>query len=256
MGPRPPGGAEATPAPRYVLDDDVCVPQVTRGDSEEPGRHARPDACTDDRDTAYEDLERWTSSRAPELDSTAESKEMDRATGSSREEREFHMNQAEIRDIMSDPVAQRLIQAPIHARIAYTAKDGSPRVVPIGYIWNGNAIVMCSPPIAPKVKALSASPKVALTIDTEDFPPKILLVRGEAALETVDGVPDEFIEAARRFVADERMPQWEAQAHGLYDQMVLIRITPTWAKIIDFDTRLPKYVEQLIQSQESRHVDD
>jgi len=158
------------------------------------------------------------------------------------------MNQAEIHVLMNDRVAQNLIQAPVHARLAYTAKDGSPRVVPIGYIWNGDAFVMGSPPIAPKVQALSANPKVALTIDTEDFPPNILLARGEAALETVDGVPDEFIEAARRFVGDERMPAWEAQARGLYNQMVLIRITPTWAKIIDFETRLPSYVEELIKS--------
>jgi hypothetical protein len=156
------------------------------------------------------------------------------------------MNQAEIRELMNDPVAQRLIQAPIHARLAYTAKDGSPRVVPIGYIWTGDVFVMGSPPNAPKVKALSADPKVALTIDTDDFPPHILLVRGDAALETVDGVPDEFVEAARRFVGDERMPEWEAQARGLYQQMVLMRITPTWAKIIDFDARLPGYVQELM----------
>jgi hypothetical protein len=66
------------------------------------------------------------------------------------------------------------------------------------------------------VKALAANPKVAFTVDTDDFPPLVLLVRGEAALETVDGVPDEFVEAARRFVGDERMPGWEAQARGLY----------------------------------------
>jgi PPOX class probable F420-dependent enzyme len=158
------------------------------------------------------------------------------------------MNQAEIRALMDDRVAQELIQAPVHARLSYTAKDGSPRVVPIGYIWSGDVIVMASPPNAPKVKALSADPRVALTIDTEDFPPNILLIRGEATLETVDGVPDEFIEAARRFVGDERMPEWEAQARGLYEQMVLIRITPTWAKIIDFETRLPTYVEELIEA--------
>jgi hypothetical protein len=33
--------------------------------------------------------------------------------------------------------------------------------------------------------------------------------------------------------------------------MVLIRITPTWAKIIDFETRLPKYVEELIKTQQA-----
>ena len=159
------------------------------------------------------------------------------------------MNQGAIRELMNDRVAQKLIQASIHARLAYTAKDGSPRVIPIGYIWDGDVFVMGSPPNAPKVKALSANPKVALTIDTDDFPPNILLVRGEAALETVDGVPYEFIEAARRFVGDERMPEWEAGARGLYKQMVLIRITPTWAKIIDFETRLPSYVEELMKAQ-------
>lgn len=159
------------------------------------------------------------------------------------------MNQAEIRALMNDRVAQELIQAPIHARLAYTAKDGTPRVIPIGFIWTGEVFVMGSAPIAPKVKALSANPKVALTIDTDDFPPNILLVRGEAALETVDGVPEEFIKAARRFVGDERMPEWEAGARGLYKQMVLIRITSTWAKIIDFETRLPRYVEELGKAQ-------
>ncbi|WP_433019770.1 pyridoxamine 5'-phosphate oxidase family protein [Kribbella sp. CA-294648] len=163
--------------------------------------------------------------------------------------KELPMNQAEARELMNDPVARALIEAPVHARLAYTAKDGSPRVVPIGYIWNGDAFVMASPPNAPKVKALSVNPKAALTIDTEDFPPKILLVRGEAALETVDGVPDEFVEAARRFVGEERMPEWESGARSLYQQMVLVRITPTWAKIIDFETRFPGYVEELITAQ-------
>jgi hypothetical protein len=30
--------------------------------------------------------------------------------------------------------------------------------------------------------------------------------------------------------------------------MVLIRITPTWAKIIDFETRFPTYVEELMKA--------
>jgi hypothetical protein len=58
--------------PRYVLDGDVSVPQVTDGDPEESGRHARPQAYTDDRDSRFEDLDGWTSSRAPDIDSTAE----------------------------------------------------------------------------------------------------------------------------------------------------------------------------------------
>ena len=159
------------------------------------------------------------------------------------------MKQAEIHELMNDPVAQKLIQASIHARIAYTARDGSPRVVPIGYTWNGEVFAMASSPNTPKVRALSVNPKVAITIDTDGFPPNILLVRGEAALETVDGVPDEFVEANRRFIGDEGMPDWEAGARDLYKQMALIRITPTWVKIIDFEHRLPESYEELLKTQ-------
>ena len=157
------------------------------------------------------------------------------------------MQRNAIIDLMNDPVAQELVKAPIHARLAYSARDGAPRVIPIGYIWNGEVFVMGSPVNAPKVKALAANPKVALTVDTDGFPPHVLLVRGEAAVEVVDGVPDEFVEAARRFVGEEGMPEWEAGVRTLYKQMAIIRVTPTWAKVFDFETRLPGPVQELIK---------
>ena len=33
---------------------------------------------------------------------------------------------------------------------------------------------------------------------------------------------------------------------SLYDEMVVITITPTWAKLLDFETTIPKAVEDLI----------
>jgi hypothetical protein len=158
------------------------------------------------------------------------------------------MQREAIIDVMNDPVAQELVQAPIHARLAYNAKDGSPRVIPIGYFWNGEEFVMASPINAPKVAALLANPKVALTVDTSSFPPHVLLARGEAALEVVDGVPDEYVEASRRFVGEEGMPAWEAGVRALYTQMAIIRVTPTWARVYDFETRLPGPVEELIRA--------
>lgn len=158
------------------------------------------------------------------------------------------MQRDAIEDIMNDPVAQELLSAPIHARLAYSAKDGSPRVIPIGYTWNGEVFVMGSPVNSPKVEALAANPKVALTIDTDSFPPHVLLVRGEAAIEVVDGVPDEFVDASRRFVGEAGMPEWEAGVRALYKQMAIIRVTPSWAKIFDFETRLPSPVEELIKA--------
>jgi hypothetical protein len=107
--------------------------------------------------------------------------------------------------------------------------------------------VIGSPVNAPKVKALAANPKLALTVDTESFPPHVLLVRGEAAVKVVDGVPDEFVEAWRRFVGDDGMPEWEAGVRALYKQMAIIRVTPSWAKVFDFETRLPSPVKELIK---------
>jgi hypothetical protein len=78
----------------------------------------------------------------------------------------------EIVELMTnDPIVQQLLRAPIPARLAYVARDGSPRVVPVSYLWNGKAFVFASPPDWPKIKALGTNPQVALTVDTTDFPP-------------------------------------------------------------------------------------
>jgi hypothetical protein len=52
---------------------------------------------------------------------------------------------------------------------------------------------------APKLPALRNNPTVALTIDTEVHPPKILLIRGLAELDYVDGIPDEHLQATSTY---------------------------------------------------------
>jgi hypothetical protein len=103
-----------------------------------------------------------------------------------------------VMNVLTDPLAQQLLQSPLVTRLGYSGLDGSPRVVPIGYLWNGTSFIMCTAVKAPKVRALTANPKVAMTIDTDTQPPHILLVRGTASVEIVDGVPDEFLEASRK----------------------------------------------------------
>ena len=80
---------------------------------------------------------------------------------------------------------------------------------------------------------------MALTIDAVTFPPRVLLVRGRASLETVEGVPPEYLEASHKQIAEAEMPAFEAQVRQLYQQMVRITIEPHWAKVLDFETRLP-----------------
>jgi hypothetical protein len=159
------------------------------------------------------------------------------------------MDQEQVTQIMNDPLAQGLLNSNIPARLAYTGLDGFPRAIPIGFLWNGTHFVMGTASISPKMKALEANPKVALTIDTNSFPPHILLVRGTARVEVVDGVAPEFLEGSRKYVEPEQWEGFEKQVRGLYKQQGRITIVPEWAKLLDFDTRIPSAQEELVAQQ-------
>lgn len=94
------------------------------------------------------------------------------------------MGRDEGAEMLAKPLSQEMLNRDI-ARLAYVASDGTPRVVPIGIFWNGTGIVMCTPTNAPKLASLRRNAAVALTIDTESHPPKILLLRGDAELDEV-----------------------------------------------------------------------
>jgi PPOX class probable F420-dependent enzyme len=114
-------------------------------------------------------------------------------------------------DLLQHPAAQELLRSKIPARLAYVWTDGTPRVIPIWFHWNGKEIVMATPPRAPKLKALTKNPKVALTIDDNTFPHKVLLVRGTARLEPLKGIVPEYEAAAERYFGAE---QAEGFQHG------------------------------------------
>ena len=155
------------------------------------------------------------------------------------------MQPQDLARVLSDPLAQELMQSSIPARLAYVGPDGFPRAIPIGFHWDGSHFVLCTVPHAPKVPALN--PKVALTVDTNAFPPHVLLVRGTAAIDIVDGVPPEYLAASRKAVGPDQWDAFEAQVRAMYKQMARITITPLWAKLLDFQTRFPSQVETLIR---------
>jgi Pyridoxamine 5'-phosphate oxidase len=103
--------------------------------------------------------------------------------------------------VLGEPISQELLASSIPARLAYVGRDGDPRVVPVAFLCNGAERVVCSVPTMAKIAALGQNPRVAITIDTEGrYPPRVLLVRGAATLEPVDGVPGEYVEASRKLV--------------------------------------------------------
>jgi hypothetical protein len=159
---------------------------------------------------------------------------------------------SEIADVLNRPISQELLNRDL-TRLAYIAPDGTPRCIPIGFSWNGSTLVMCSPANAAKIRALRANPAVSLTIDTEEHPPRILLIRGRAELDWRDGIPEEFLQinGSYRMTAEQRV-EWEAEVRSLYPGMFRIVVEPTWAKLIDFETTLPSAVEELVRERAAR----
>ncbi|OBI28128.1 pyridoxamine 5'-phosphate oxidase family protein [Mycobacterium sp. E2238] len=158
------------------------------------------------------------------------------------------MNTQELARELGLPGAQKLLSGSM-ARLAYNGHDGFPRVIPVGFHWSGERIVVSTAPTSPKARALSARPQVALTIDSGSSPEeaKALLVRGLATLQTVDGVTDEYLAAARSSMDGPQFAEFERNVRSTYKQMVRISVEPLWARFYDFGAgRLPAFLADLV----------
>jgi PPOX class probable F420-dependent enzyme len=141
--------------------------------------------------------------------------------------------------LLQHPVAQQLLRSTIPARVAYIARDGTPRVVPMIFHWTGEDVVVTCWPDDPKAAAIRENPQVAITLDTAEPPYNVLQIRGTAEVTVVDGVPAEVALAAKRYMGPEAGQAFADQAAQLSPQIVRIAIRPTWVDVLDFETRLP-----------------
>jgi hypothetical protein len=140
--------------------------------------------------------------------------------------------------LLRTEIAERLLHSTIPARLAYSWHDGTPRVVPIWFHWDGEDVVVASVASAPKVAAIEANPDVAITIDDNAFPHDVLLVRGRAAVTTMGGVVPEYAAAAKRYFGEAQGAAWVDQLPP-DGEMARIAVRPTWVGILDFKTRFP-----------------
>lgn len=164
------------------------------------------------------------------------------------------MDRQEIVDELSATGAQELLASTSAAHLAYVGEDGTPRVVPVGFFWTGDEFVISTATSAPKVRALSARPDVALAIDTGNTPDqaRALSVRGRANVEIVDGVVPEYLAAARETMDSEAAAEFERNVRKTYKQMARIGIRPTWARFYDFGAgRMPQFLQDLVEQSQS-----
>jgi Pyridoxamine 5'-phosphate oxidase len=155
------------------------------------------------------------------------------------------MNSADLKAELD--AGEEILRTAALARLAYNGTDDTPRVIPIGFLWTGDAVVVATHPTAPKFKALRARPRVALTIDTPS-PARSLLLRGDAEIDVVDGVVPEYFEAAEKSMQGDDLTAFEASCRETYDRMARISITPDWARYFDFNAgRFPDFLRALTQ---------
>jgi len=150
--------------------------------------------------------------------------------------------------LLNHPVAQHLLQSTLPARLAYTWRDGSPRVVPIGFHWNGKEIVLGTFPDAPKMQALRDGDKVALSIDSDTMPYEVLLMRGTVRTDIVDGIAPEYEAMVVRTFGAEGGTAWLENMRPICDRMARVFITPTWVGVQDFETRFPNALERAMEA--------
>ena len=155
------------------------------------------------------------------------------------------LEQGDLR-LLNTELAGRLLTSTIPARYAYTALDGTPRIVASWFVWAREELVLPTFISAPhvshaayRVRALRTNPDVAVSIDTETSPPEVLSIRGKAEITEVDGVAAEYAEAARRFLGTEQAAEYLAQIDQPGTRMARIAVRPAWVALMDFATRMP-----------------
>jgi ABC-type amino acid transport substrate-binding protein len=150
-------------------------------------------------------------------------------------------------ELLDSPLATTLLASAIPARFAYTAHDGTPRLVPTWFQWTDGELVMPSFIGAPHIAAparrltdLRARPDVAISIDTETSPPQALLIRGKAQITEIDGIDADYARAAAQYLGEETAREYLAMADQPGTRMARITVRPAWVGLLDFGgDRLP-----------------
>jgi hypothetical protein len=158
--------------------------------------------------------------------------------------------------LLNDPIAQELLNAPIPAHLSYVWKDGSPRVIPIGFTWTGSELVTGTPHNAPKMLALKDGQQVAVTIDSYTPPYHVLYIRGIVRVSPYEGIVPEWAQAGERLMGKEGGEAFVTMADGMVKAGVMkfirLAVQPNWAGIIDFEKRFPSGIEKSMEAMQGK----
>ncbi|MGB3442167.1 MAG: pyridoxamine 5'-phosphate oxidase family protein [Actinophytocola sp.] len=157
------------------------------------------------------------------------------------------LEQGDLRLLGTD-VARRRLAALSPLRLAYVALDGTPRVVPVLFAWTGEEVVMGGFAPSARGRALRVNPRVALTFDTDEQPPEMLGLRGDAEVTEVHGVVPEYEAYMREGMPPAAADAYFAELRARDVVMERIAVRPDWAAVVDFRTRFPAAMPEWLRS--------
>ncbi|MEV5569329.1 pyridoxamine 5'-phosphate oxidase family protein [Spirillospora sp. NPDC052269] len=139
--------------------------------------------------------------------------------------------------LLDTPTAQHLLTTAPVARLAYTGKDGTPRLIPVNFLWTGDELVVPAFAGTYKVRDLRTHPDVAVCIDTVGPPPQVLMLRGQVTLDEVEGVLSEYATTQRTMMGEEAGAAYIEAIDQPGLRMVRIALRPAWVGVLDFQER-------------------
>ena len=122
-------------------------------------------------------------------------------------------------------VEQRL-QSNIIAWLTTVGGDGRPYTVPVGFVWEGQTLLIFSQPKKPKLRNIRKNPRVTLALDETEQGNDVVIVEGIAELIDDPQISVEMPAYVEKYGALVQSRGWTpASMAAEYSQA--IRVTPT-----------------------------
>lgn len=133
---------------------------------------------------------------------------------------------------MSDADLDEFLAGPHLARLSTIDPDGTPHTMPVWYEWRNGEVLISTQSLQRKVANIRRDPRVTILVDSDEFPYRGVMIRGEATLDFDDAVGKR-VSIFERYMGDRDRAEAYAQALAAKWQPVLVRVTPS--KVISFD---------------------
>lgn len=122
--------------------------------------------------------------------------------------------------------AQQRLQSNSIAWLTTVGSDGRPYTVPVGFVWEGQTVLIFSQPHKQKLRNIRNNPRVTLALDETNRGHDVVLVEGTAELIDDPQISVKLPAYVEKYGAQISSRGWTLEAMAA-DYSQAIRITPT-----------------------------